>query len=94
MKPPSPDTIFLPIPDPQYVLTAEQRVRVPGNVSMSALEQVMARVHPEFRDHFLDELRRFHEELLTDGKLALGPMTIRVEDPEIERFLRQLFRTG
>lgn len=94
MKLPTSDTIFLPAPDPRFFLAAEQRSRVPAGVDTNTLALVMARIRPDFREHLLDELRRFHEASRTAGEVAYGPTTIKVSDPETADLLRQLFRLG
>lgn len=92
MKPSTLDTIFLPAPEPEFFLAAEQRARVPAGVDTKVLAQAMARVRPEFREHFLDELRRSFDESRRGGKVAHGPVTITVSDPRTAELLRQLFR--
>ncbi len=65
---------------------------MPAGTNADALQKLMARIRPDFRDRFLEEVRTFHLEMRGAVKAAYGLPVINVGDAEIERLLRQVFR--
>lgn len=83
-----PASFLLASPDPDFRLAETERARLPSTIDPEALERLLARIRPEHRSVVIRDL----SELGSQERIAFGPGTTSIPDPEFRAAVAAVFR--